>query len=285
MPFAHVRDISLYYEVLGASGSPIVLINGYNTTKADWDPSHLRRMAASHRVVVFDNRGVGQTDKPTEPYTMQGFAADVVGLLDVLSVEMAHVIGLSMGGMIAQHVALEFPERVLGLVLGCTAAGEPGALYPINPSGDVLELLLAPSSGDRAKDNRDAWPILYSHHFIQRNRDYLEARLRDVLNYPEAPPYALMLQMEAMLNTHDTLGRLADVRQPTLVQTGTEDVLVPPGNSRILADRIPNARLIEYPGAAHGYFDEVGSKAVDDILAFLASIDAGTWSSEQWPNP
>jgi pimeloyl-ACP methyl ester carboxylesterase len=70
-----------------------------------------------------------------------------------------------------------------------------------------------------------------------------------------------------------------------LVQTGTEDVLVPPGNSRILADRIPNARLIEYPGAAHGYFDEVGSKAVDDILAFLASIDAGTWSSEQWPNP
>jgi pimeloyl-ACP methyl ester carboxylesterase len=284
MPFAQVRDISLCYEVLGVSGSPIVLINGYNCAKVDWDPSHLRRMAASHRVIVFDNRGVGQTDKPTEPYTMQGLAADVVGLMDGLSVEMAHVMGLSMGGMIAQHVALEFPERVLSLVLGCTAAGEPGGLYPINPSGEVLEVLLAPSSGDRAKDSRDVWPIIYSHHFIQRNRDYLEGRLQDVLHYPEAPPYALMLQMEAMLNTHDTLGRLADIRQPTLVQTGTEDVLVPPGNSRILADRIPNVRLIEYPGAGHGYFDEVEPKAVDDILAFLASVDAGTWSSEHGPN-
>jgi len=280
MPLAHVRDISIYYEVLGGGGSPIILIHGYNSTKVEWDLSQLERMAGRHRVVIFDNRGVGQTDKPSTPYTMPGFAADVVGLLDALPVDKAHVMGVSMGGMIAQHVALEHPERVLGLILGCTAAGEPGTLFPINPSGEVLELLLRPSTGDRAKDNRDAWPIIYSRRFIEGNREYLEARLRDTLAYPEAPPYALRLQLEAQLNTHDNLHRLADIRQPTLVQTGSEDVLIPPGNSRILADQIPNARLIEYPAAAHGYFDEVGPKAVDDILAFLADIDAGTSSGE-----
>lgn len=280
MPFAHVSDISIYYEVLGDSGSPIVLINGYSCTKVDWDLSQLQRMASRHRVVILDNRGVGQTDKPSTLYTMRGFAADVIGLLDALAIDRAHIMGVSMGGMIAQHVALDYPERVLGLVLGCTAAGEPGKIFPISPSNEVVEFLARPSSGDRAKDNRDAWPVIYSRQFIEGNHAYLEAHLQDSLEYPESPLYALQLQLEAILNTHDTLHRLSDIRHPTLVQTGLLDVMIPPGNSRILADRIPNAHLIEYPGAGHGYLDEVGSTAVDDILSFLAVIDVQTLGSE-----
>ena len=275
MPFAHVSDISIYYEVFGDSGSPIVLIGGYSTTKVEWDLSQLQRMAARHRVVIFDNRGVGQTDKPSTPYTMPGFAADVIGLLDALAIQKAHVLGVSMGGMIAQHTALNYPDRVLSLVLGCTSAGEPGEPFAISPSSEVVELLSRPSSGDREKDIRDVWPIIYSRQFIEGNRAFLESLLQHILAYPESPPYSLQLQMEAIFNTHDTLHRLSDIRHPTLVQCGSEDVVIPPGNSRILADRIPNARLIEYPGAGHAYLDEVGLAGVDDILSFLAVVDAG----------
>jgi len=275
MPFARVSDITMYYEVHGDSGSAVFLIHGLNSPKVGWSLSHVARMAAEHRVVIFDNRGVGQTDKPTAPYSMSQFAGDVVGLMDALNVQAAHLFGMSMGGMIAQHVALGYPERVLGLVLGSTAPGEPGTLCPVSPSAEVLEVLMKPSSGDRAQDERDAWPIIYTRPFIEANRALLESELADLLAYPEAPPYAVQLQMEAMLNTHDTLHRLGEIRQPTLIQVGLEDVLVPPANSRILAKRIPNARLIEYPAAAHGYFAEVGLAAVEDILAFLAHVDAG----------
>lgn len=275
MPFAHVSDISIYYEVLGDSGSPIVFINGYSGTKVDWDRSQLQRIATQHCVVIFDNRGVGQTDKPTTPYSMHGFAADVIGLLDALAIDRTHLFGVSMGGMIAQHVALDYPERVLGLVLGCTAAGEPGKIFPISPSNEVGEFLAKPSSGDRAKDTRDAWPVIYSRQFIEGNRPYLEAHLQDSLEYPESPPYALQLQLEAIVKTHDSLHRLSDIRHPTLIQAGLLDVMIPPGNSRILAERIPNAHLIEYPGAGHGYLDEVGDTAINDILSFLDVVDSG----------
>jgi 3-oxoadipate enol-lactonase len=280
MPFTHVSDITIYYEVLGENGSPIVFISGYSCSKVDWDLSHLQRIANRHRVVIFDNRGTGQTDKPSTPYTMLGFAADTIGILDALAIDSAYILGVSMGGMIAQHVALEYPERVLGLILGCTAAGEHGNLYPYSPSNEVLEILTRPSSGDRAKDIRDAWPIIYSREFIEGNRAYLEARLQDSLNYPEAPPYALQLQLEAILTTHDTLPRLSDIHHPTLVQTGSLDVLIPPGNSRFLADHIPNAHFIEYPGAGHGYLDEVSDAAVNDILSFLDVNDSRTPGGE-----
>ena len=115
MPFARVSDITMYYEVHGDSGSAVVLIHGYGCSKVGWPLSHVARMAAGHRVVIFDNRGVGQTDKPTTPYSMAQFAGDVVGLMDALNVQAAHLFGMSMGGMIAQHVALGYPERVLGL--------------------------------------------------------------------------------------------------------------------------------------------------------------------------
>jgi pimeloyl-ACP methyl ester carboxylesterase len=275
MPFAQVNDITMYYEVHGDSGSPLVLIHGYSASKVDWPVSHVQRLATRHRVVIFDNRGVGQTDKPTTPYTMSQFAGDVAGLMDTLGFQAAHIFGISMGGMIAQHVALGYPERVLGLVLGCTAPGEPGGLFPANPSSEVLEVLMKPPSGDRAQDARDAWPIIYTRPYIEANRALLESQLSDSLAYPEAPQYALTLQMEAIGNTHDTLHRLGKIHQPTLIQAGLEDVLVPSGNSRILAERIPNARLIEYPAAGHGYLEEAGFTAVDDILAFLADVDAG----------
>lgn len=275
MPFIQINDISMYYEIHGEDGSPLMLIQGFGASKIDWFPPYVEKMAAKHRVVIFDNRGVGQTDKPTNPYAMPQFAADTVGLLDALAIEKTHVFGVSMGGMIAQHVALEYPERVLGLVLGCTAAGGPGNPNLISPSDEVFAVLTKPPSGDRAQDSRDLWPILYTPTYIEANRGLLENRLQVKLAYPETPPYALELQMGAITQTHDTFARLGEIRSPTLVQTGLDDVLIPPQNSRILAERIPNVRLIEYFEAAHCYFDEMGLTAINDVLAFLEEVDAG----------
>lgn len=275
MPCVRVNDIMMYYEVHGNSGSAVVLIHGYSCSKADWPKELVSRMASEHRIVIFDNRGVGQSDKPTTPYSMAQFAGDVVGLMDAVNIQAAHIIGISMGGMIAQHVALSYPERVLSLVLGSTAAGEPGGFFPVNPSPEVLAALSKPSSGDRAQDERDAWSIVYTQSFIENKRAMLESQLMDTLAYPEAPAYALNLQLEAISTTHDTLHRLGEIKHPTLVQAGMEDVLIPAGNSKILAERIPHARLIEYPCAAHGYLDEAAPAAVDDILAFLAEVDTG----------
>ncbi len=270
MPFARVNDISMYYEVHGETGSPLILVMGLAANKLAWPPFAVERFAARHRVILFDNRGAGQTDKPREPYTMPQFAADVVGLLDAVGVERAHVFGVSMGGMIAQHVALDYPERVRGLVLGCTT---PGGEHVVRTPPESLAILTQPPSGDRATDIRNAWPILYTPQYIESHRDLLEARLQEELAYPKQPRFAFDLQLGAIIQTHDTFDRLPSIQAPTLIQTGLDDTLIPPGNSHILAERIPNARLVTYANAAHSYLWEAGVAAVDDVLAFLAEVD------------
>ncbi len=272
MAFVKVNDISMYYEVHGGAGSPLILIMGLGATKLGWPLPFVERLATKHRVVVFDNRGAGQTDKPAEPYSMAQFAADTVGLLDALNIERAHVFGASMGGMIAQHVALNHPDRVLGLILGCTAAG---GKHVARTPADVLAILTQPPSGDRAADIRAGWPILYTPAYIESHRPVLEAQLQESVAYPEQPRYAFELQMQAIVATHNTFDQLPQIKAPTLIQAGLEDILIPPENAHILAGQIPRARLIEYPHAAHSYFQETGFAAVDDILTFLDEVDAG----------
>ncbi|MFQ5577137.1 MAG: alpha/beta fold hydrolase [Anaerolineae bacterium] len=270
MPFAPLNDISIYYELRGASGSPVILIMGLGASKLGWPIQLVNAMAARHRVILFDNRGAGQTGWPPGPYTMSQFAADTVGLLDALAIGKAHVFGVSMGGMIAQHVALNHPDRVLGLVLGCTAAG--GA-HIVRTPPDALEILTRPRSDNRAADIRAAWPIFYTPRFIEAHRDLLEKQLALVLAYPEQPRFAFELQLGAIVQTHNTFDRLKEIAAPTLIQTGLQDTLIPPGNAHILAGQIPGARVIEYPGAGHAYFLEAWPAAVNDVLAFLAEVD------------
>ena len=122
MPFVQVNDLKIYYEEYGA-GTPLLLVMGLGATVLGWSLPQVKRLATKHRVILFDNRGAGQTDKPRGPYTMPQLAADAVGLLDALSIGRAHVFGVSMGGMIVQHIALDYPQRVRSLILGCTGAG------------------------------------------------------------------------------------------------------------------------------------------------------------------
>ena len=271
MPFAKVSDISIYYETYGSkANSPLVLVMGLAATKLGWEIERVKRLAEKHYVIVFDNRGSGQSSMPDAPYSMALFAADTVGLMDALNIDQAHIFGISMGGMIVQHIALDYPDRVLSLIMGCTT---PGGKRVIPSTREVTRVLLKPKSGDRAKDARDRWPIMYTPTFIETQRELLEDRLNLKLAYPEQPRYAFERQFGAILNSHNTFERLPELKMPVLIQVGLDDVLIPPGNAHLLAGQISQAKLIEYPNAGHGYFLETGFKATDDVLAFLDKVD------------
>jgi 3-oxoadipate enol-lactonase len=274
VPIAELTEhLALNYECHGQSGSPLLLISGFGTAIVDWPPGFLSTLQEPHRLILLDNRGMGESRGSMDGYTMSAGAEDVVALLDFLAVEKVHVFGHSMGGMIGQHLALNHSERVRSLTLASTAPGGPANPNLFPPASDVLAQFGNPPSGDRAQDVRDGWAIGYTPTFIERERNLLEMLLEAKLAYPEPPPEARQGQLLALTQTHDVYERLAEIDCPTLILTGTEDILVPAQNSRIMAERIPNAQLIEYPDCAHGLIVETGGAVERDLLAFLAEVD------------
>jgi len=271
MPYVKLSEISIYFEVHGNNGSPLLMINGLGCSKTCWSSELIRFLNTQHRVIIFDNRGTGQSDKPKTPFTMSDFASDAMSILDDLRIDRAHVFGVSMGGMIAQHVALNYPARVQSLVLASTTSVWDHPKF-VAPTQEVLMQFAKPASGNPAQDMRDGWWISYPPAFIESHRNWLEQELQKslALVYPETPDYARELQMGAVLSSHNTYDKLSQITCPTLVQTGTEDVLIPPENSRILAKLIPNARLIEYPGYGHDMLGPCEERAAQDILDFVA---------------
>lgn len=274
MPFAQVNDLSIYYEVYGNQGSPLLLIMGLGGSHLEWPPATMEKLVTQHQVIVFDNRGVGQTTFVPGTYTLLQLAMDAVGLLDALNIEKAHILGVSMGGMIAQHLVLHYPQRVKGLILGCTTAGTPKNPILVRPTQEVLKMLTKPVVGDRAQVIRKNWHIVYTQTFIETQITYLEARLQQTLTYPSPSMMAYKQQIFAISSSHDTLSRLQRILSPTLIQTGLEDKIIPAQNAIHLAERIPNTHLIEYSNAGHAYLEEVHPQAVTDILAFLQQVDA-----------
>ncbi len=271
MPYAKPNETSIYFEVHGDTGSPLLMILGLGANIANWSPGLIRRLSTQHAMILFDNRGAGRSDKPTTPFTMADFASDAVGVLDHLRIERAHVFGVSMGGMIAQHMALNHSTRVQSLILTSTTSVWDHPEF-IPPTQEVLSHLTKPASGDQAQDIRDGWWVSYPPAFIESRRDWLEAELQKslALDYPETPAYAKGLQMGAVLGSHNTYDKLAQIKCPTLVQVGTEDILIPAENSRILAQRIPHARLIEYPDYGHDFLGPCEEQATRDILDFIS---------------
>jgi 3-oxoadipate enol-lactonase len=270
------EDVALYYEYRGQAGSPLLLLSGFGTSLVEWPLPFLANLEGSHRLILMDNRGMGESVGPMDNYSMAAAATDVAGLLDALGLERVHVFGHSMGGMVGQHFALHFPQRLHSLTLASTAPGGPANPNLVPPQPAVLAQFSQPPSGDRAQDVRDGWFIGYTPAFIERERPLLEAMLETKLAYPEPPPVARQGQMFALTQTHDIYDRLSEISCPTLILTGAEDILVPPQNSHIMAARIPNARLIEYPNAAHGLLVETDGAVERDLLAFLDEVDRGS---------
>ncbi|GIW72778.1 MAG: alpha/beta hydrolase [Planctomycetota bacterium] len=263
MPYARANGIRLHYVQEG-SGPDLLLIMGLGASHLAWEP--LVELLRPHfRLTRFDNRGTGLSDQPAGPYTMAELADDAAGLLTALGIERAHVFGVSMGGMIAQHLALRHPERLERLVLGCTSAGGPHAVLP---EPWALAILTRPRAGRSVEEYvREAVPILFAPGFAEAHPEVIEAVCRRAAALP-TPDAGVQSQLAAIMD-HDVSARLGEIAAPTLVVTGELDVLVPPANSELLARGIPGARLLVLPGVAHAFIQEAPEASAELLRAFL----------------
>lgn len=262
MPMARIGALNMHYHIVG-QGAPLVLIMGYRGSSHMWGEALLRALSHYFQVLTFDNRGTGQSDKPNTVYTIPMMADDAAGLLHHLGIARTHVFGVSMGGMIAQELALRYPKRVERLILGCTTCGGPQAIVP--PPA-VLAMLLTAPEVPRHEAIRRLWPLLFSPTFVRQRPDVLDHLTERALAHP-TPPHTAIRQALA-IQRFNTYGRLGQIVAPTLVVTGGDDLLVPPDNSRLLAHRIPQAILKIIPDVGHGFFWEQPDYLVDLLVAF-----------------
>jgi pimeloyl-ACP methyl ester carboxylesterase len=263
MPFATVSDgVRLYYEELGAigTGEPLLLISGQGSDHTSWIGVR-DDFAARYHVIVYDHRGTGQSDKPTEPpYSTRGFAQDAIDLLDSLHIQRTHAYGVSMGGRICQWLGIDHADRIGSLVLGCTT---PGNAHGIPRSAEVNARMANGGSNSQA-DMLAMLQTVFTPEWIRQNAVMLAQATP-----PPIPDYAQRLHYFAS-EGHDTWDLLPTIQASTLVIHGSDDLVNPTGNAYLLAERIPHAELAIIEGGRHGYFIEFREEADRIVNDFLA---------------
>jgi pimeloyl-ACP methyl ester carboxylesterase len=267
MPKASVNGIEMFYNVRG-HGEPLVLIMGLGGGHLSWFFQVLA-FKRHYRIVTFDNRGIGGTSRPSEPYTIRTMADDTVSLMDHIGISSAHVLGLSMGGMIAAEMAVNYPDRVRKLILASTPTGR-------GETGDASSVVLsALGLGEDASGRIDVEGLQSRRLLDSVNSRAFNKRWFRWLASPVVRVYmrrvggeGAVRQFEASLN-HRTLDRLYLITAPTLVMTGTDDRLVPPSCSEAIASHIPGSRLVKFEGGSHTLIAEMRSRFNDEVLEFL----------------
>ncbi len=247
MPVIDAGNVQLSYERSG-EGPPLLLIMGLSGTLLHWGEPLMEELRGDFDVIAYDHRGVGASSRVEAPFSIADLARDAAGLLGALGVESAHVMGISMGGMIAQELALARPELLRTLTLGCTYCGGPESNLPAQP-----ELGAAIMSGDRERAIRAMWEANVSEHFARDDEAF--ARFR-AIGTERAVAVAVTMEQLSAITRHDTSARLGALAMPTLVVHGTEDRIIPVENGRIVARLIPRARLEIWPDTGHLYFWE-----------------------------
>jgi pimeloyl-ACP methyl ester carboxylesterase len=259
MAYVENQGARIYWDEQG-DGAPILLIMGLGYPSCMW---HRTRpvLAARYRTIAFDNRGIGKSDLPTGPYSIPLMASDAAAVLDATGVDSAHVFGVSMGGMIAQEFALQYPKRVRSLILGCTAAGGPTA---VRAQQDAIQMLMAHDRMTPEQALEAPVPFIYDPATPRERIDQDLSVRRPWLPRPEG--YAAQLQGIIAWESHS---RLCDIGTPVLVIHGESDRLVPPGNGELIAERIPGAKLVMIPHASHLFVTDQTENAHRVILQFL----------------
>jgi pimeloyl-ACP methyl ester carboxylesterase len=263
-------DFNIEYYREG-SGPPLLLLNGFTSQSSGWRDEFLEPLQKRFETIRYSHRGTGTSDRLSGDITLADYADDAAGLLTALDIDKAHVFGVSMGGMIAQEVALRHPQRVIGLVLGCTA---PGGSQRVAAAEEVMALLTPQPGLTREQQLRRSWPAITTPEFIESHPEVLEERLRRSL-INETPLETAMKQMAAV-QVFDAYDRLPQIKAPTLVIHGDRDVLVPVGNARLLHERIPEAKLRIIAGGGHLFTFEFPEESAAAVVDFLAKVPVGT---------
>jgi len=259
MPFTQNGETRIYWEESG-SGEPLLLIMGLGYAHQMW--FRTRPILEKHfRTVVFDNRGVGQSELPAGPYTIAQMADDAAAVMDAASIGRACVFGISMGGMIAQEFALQYPSRVERLVLGCTSFGGKTAKIAAK---EVLDILRGRANMTPEEGAEAMVPYIYDASTPRERIDEDLVVRRSV--YPSAEGY--LAQVKA-INAWSCVERLGEIKVPTLVIHGGTDQLIPPENAYMLVERISGSKLVMLPDASHIFTTDQPERAHAAILKFL----------------
>jgi 3-oxoadipate enol-lactonase len=250
----------IYWEEHG-SGDPLLLIMGLGAT-LEWWRRIVPALSSRYRTIIYDNRGVGRSDVPPAPYSIAGMAGDGVAVMDAAGIESAHVFGASMGGMIAQELALNHPSRVRKLVLGCTACG---GTHVVPAAREVGVALAARSTMTREQATWAMAPYIFD---AGTPREVVAEDIAHRLNATVTNEgyFAHLSAIRAWSGTHE---RLANLKMPVLVIHGETDQLVPPENGRIVAAAIPGSQLVMIPHASHIFFTDQFEASAEALLAFL----------------
>jgi pimeloyl-ACP methyl ester carboxylesterase len=256
---AHTSLGTVGYRIVG-SGPPLVMIAGYPTTMEEWDPALVDALAAHYRVVIFDNAGIGDTQLPPGPLTIDAMARQTGALIKTLHLSRPYVLGWSMGGMIAQALAVLDPSQVRGLVLCATFPGTSAVVPSATPAALTR---LKPQQVEK---------VLFPPNQTEAYHAYVTA----ISGYPSAtaPAAAVLAADRRAVNLwwtgKDAAGRkIASISTPTLIADGTADWVDPLANARALARLIPGAKVVLYPDAAHAFLDQDATRFAAEVESFL----------------
>ena len=263
-----VGDIDIAYKIFG-KGKPLLLIPGFSMTMDMWDPNMLTRLSLNHTVIVFDNRGIGQTTagNDSKEFSIAQFANDTAGFLAALKLDGVSsdnqpidILGLSLGGFIAQEFALTYPEKADRLILLVSGCGGKETIPPqISP-----QAFRSMVSGNASKEL--FLSTLFPSEWINKNIDYIEKNF--VFPMGKVSTLNLLRQSEAA-GSWEACDRLSNIASPTLVVAGTEDITSPPANSMMIAEKVPAAWLVQIRGGGHGLMFQYPDKLVNILDTFL----------------
>ncbi len=257
----HVDDIDIAYRESG-QGKPLILITGYGATMDLWPPGVIANLSANHRVIVFDNRGMGNTTASGKPFSIGLFADDTAGLMDALNISRADLLGWSMGADIAQELALRHPGKVDHLVLYAGSAGGNESI----PASPAVMGQLTNTSGSAREQGERLFTALFPAGWL---RSHPDPRTYFPIPTESSPAESYIRQVDAISSWNGTYSRLPGIRSPTMVLTGTEDVISVPANAFVIGGRIPGAWVIQVPGGGHGMMYQYPEEFGKTVTFFL----------------
>ncbi len=254
-------------------GDPLLLIPGLGAGRSAFTPI-LADLAKAHRVITFDPRGIGESEGSGNT-RLTAMALDVVGVLDAAEIAAAAVFGASMGGLVAQHVVVDHPSRVADLILAATS---PGGDAGVDPRPEDQAALMGKGARTPEDAYRIACTVLYSQQFQRAHPEFIEAQIRERALHP-VRPRVFSAQYKAMWEPDGSFARLASVAVPTLVMHGTDDVVIPFENARILARQIPGSQLRPFEGSGHLFFHERPAETARVVTEHLRRAGSGAGQS------